>query len=79
MIDYRERGFHARGYLAHGSNKGVARGRSRHENTKKRVVRNMEERKVGTKEEKPQTRPTIVKDLTIELSEERYSPYHRLG
>ena len=40
-------------------------------------------KKFGRKErghegEKSQTRPTSAKDLTIELSEERESPYHKL-
>ena len=36
-----------RGYLGHGNSKGEARGRSRLKNNSKRVVRDMETRKVG--------------------------------
>ena len=51
-MDYRERGYHARGvshtgYLAHENNKGEARGRSRHKNHSK-IVQNMEARNVRT-------------------------------
>ena len=64
-MDYRERGSHTRD-LVHGNNEGDARGRNRHKSNA-RVVRNLEERSVGTKkkspkqdlteEEKSQTRP----------------------
>ena len=43
-----------------------------------RVVRNMEEKNVGTKEKSPKQALTSAKDLTIELPEGRESPYHRL-
>ena len=43
----------------------------------KRVVRNIEERNVGTKGKNPKQGLTSAKDLTIELSEGRASPYHR--
>ena len=45
-MDYRERGYHARGvYPTQGTSrsKGGARGRSRHKSNGKRVVRNVEE------------------------------------
>ena len=45
------------GYLAHGNSKGEARGRNRHKNHRKRVVRNLKERNVDTiRGEKSQTR-----------------------
>ena len=40
--------FHT-GYLVHRNSKGEARGRSGHKNNSKRVVRNLEERKVVTR------------------------------
>ena len=57
-IDCREQGSHARGvshtgYLAHENSKGEARGRRRHKNNSKRVVRNMGERNAGTKRKNP--------------------------
>ena len=55
-MDYREWGFYGRVYLMHGSSKGEARKRSRHQNNSHRVVRNMEEMNVGT-EGNTQTRP----------------------
>ena len=69
----RERGSHERGvsharYLAHGNSKGVARGRRRHKNNSK-IVRNLEERKVVTKEKSPEEGLTSVEDLIIEFSE----------
>ena len=78
-MDYRERGSHARSVypLAHGNSEGEARGRSRHKNNV-RVVRNLEERNVGTKRKRPKQGQTSGKDLTIELPEGRESPYHRL-
>ena len=58
---------------------GEARGRSKHENNSYRVVRNMEGITVGTiKVKSPKQGLTSAKDLTIELPEERKSPYHRL-
>ena len=45
-------------YLAHGNSKGEARARNRH----KRVVRNMEERKVGTKGKSPKQGLTSAED-----------------
>ena len=42
------------------------------------VVRNLEERNVGTKGRRPKQDLTNGKDLTIELPEGRESPYHRL-
>ena len=64
-------------YLAHGSSKDEARGRSRHNNNSK-VVRNVEGRNVSTKGKNPKQNLTKAKDLTIELPEGRESPYHKL-
>ena len=50
----------------------------RRQNNSKRVVRNMEERNVGTKENCPKRGLTSPEDIAIELSEGRESPYHRL-
>ena len=61
-------------YLAHGNSEGEARGRNRHRNYE-RLVRNLEE---GTKRESPKQGLTSAKDLAIELSEGRESPYHIL-
>ena len=46
-MDNREQGSHARVYIAHRNSKAEARGRNRHKNNE-RVVRNLEERNVGT-------------------------------
>ena len=56
---------------------GEARGRSRHKNNAKSVVRNQEEKNVGTNEKNPKQDLTSAKDLTIELPEGRKSPYHK--
>ena len=64
--------------LEHGNSKGEVRGRSRHENNSERVVRNLKERNVGMKRKTPIQGLTSAQDLTIELSEGRESPYHRL-
>ena len=76
---YKERGSHARGVYPtqYTSGMGTARERKRHKNNV-RIVRNLEERCVGTKRKSPKQDLTSVKDLTIELSEGRESPYHRL-
>ena len=55
-------------YLAHEKIKGEGRGRRKHKNNV-RVVRNLEERNVGTKEKNPKQDLTSAKVLTIELSE----------
>ena len=57
-------------YLAHGKSKGEARGRNSHRNNA-RVVRNLEERNVGTKGKSPEQDLTSAKDLTIELLEKQ--------
>ena len=44
----------------------------------KRVVKNMEEINVGTKEKSPKQGLTSAEDLTIEFFDGRESPYHRL-
>ena len=65
------------GYLAHGNSKGEIRGRSRHRNNSKRVVRNLEERNVGTIRGKSSKQGiTSSKDLSIELPEGHESTYH---
>ena len=47
-----------------------------HSNT--RVVRNLEEKNLGTKENSPKQDLTSAKDLTIELLEVHESPNHRI-
>ena len=44
----------------------------------KGIVRNMEERNVGTKGKSPKQGLTSAEDLTIDLPEGREYPYHRL-
>ena len=63
-------------YLAHGNIKDETRGRSRHKNN--RLVRNIEERNVGTKGKSPKQGLTNAKDLPMELSEGLESLYHSL-
>ena len=58
------------------NSKGEARGRNRHKNNA-RVVRNLEERNVGTKGKNSKQGLICDKNLTIELLEGRDSPYHR--
>ena len=41
------------------------------------IVRNMEEKNVGTKGKSPEQDLTSAKDQTIKLPEELESPYHR--
>ena len=74
-MDYRERGSHARGvYLTqYTSHMGTARGRNRRKNNA--IVKNLEERNVGTKEKSHKKELACAKDLPMELAE---SPYHRL-
>ena len=60
------------GYLAHENSNGEIRGRSRNEDHSKRVVRNLEEKNVGTiRGESPKQGLTSAKDLIIELPEVR--------
>ena len=73
-MDYRERGSHARSVW---NSKGEERGRNRHNNNA-RVVRNLEERNVGTMGKSPKQGLTSAIDLPMELSEGRKSPYHKL-
>ena len=68
---YGEQESHARGV-------NETRGRSRHENHSNRVVGNLEERNEGTKGKSLKQGLTRAKDLPIELTEGRESPYHRL-
>ena len=72
-MDYRERGSHTRGeYLTQDtSHMGTARGRSKRQNNSTRVVRNLEERNVGTKEKSSKHSLTSAKNLTIEIPEGR--------
>ena len=65
-------------YLAHGNSKDEARGRSKHKRDRNIVVRNLEERNVGTKEKSFKRGLISVKDLTIQLPEGCESHYHRL-
>ena len=48
-----------------------ARRRNKHKNNRKRVVRNLKERNVGTKWKSPKQSLTSARDLTIELPEGR--------
>ena len=63
------------GYFAYENSNGEARGRIKHKNNSKRVVRNMEELNEGTEEKSPKQGLTSVEDLTIKLPD---FPYHRL-
>ena len=66
-------------YSAHGNSKGEARARNRHNLEKcKRVVRNLEERNVGTKGKSFKQGLISAKDLTMELPEGSELPYHIL-
>ena len=62
------------GYLTHGNSKGEADTND----SKRVVVRNLEERNMGLKKKSPKQGQTSAKDLTIELSEGRGSYYHKL-
>ena len=64
-------------YFTHGNSKGEARRTSRHKNNT-RVIRNLEEKNVGTRGKSSRQDPTSAKNLTIELPEGCASPYHRL-
>ena len=66
------------GYLAHGNSIGEAKGSSRHERNRNRVVRNLEEWNVGIKKKNRKQDLTSAKYLTIELPEGCESPNHRL-
>ena len=60
------------GYLAHENSKEEARGRSRHQGNSKRVVRNMDDRNVGTKGESPKQGLTSAEDpINIKFTESR--------
>ena len=59
-------------YISRMGSKGEARRRNRHNGNNKKVVRNLGERNVGTKEESPKQSLTSAEDLTIELPEGRY-------
>ena len=60
------------------NSKGEARRRSGDKNNSKRVVRNLEERNVGTKRRSRKQNLTSAKDLTIKLTDGCDYPYHRL-
>ena len=45
------------GYLAHEKSESEAKVKSRHQNYSKQVVRNMEEKEIGTKGQKSEARP----------------------
>ena len=64
------------GYLAHLNKKGEAkRRRSRHNNNGRRIVRNLEERNVGTKRKSPKIRRlTSTEELTIKLPRDASPP-----
>ena len=72
-MDYVERGFHARGVYPtqHTSRMGTARVKQEEEADKNnaRVVRNLEERNVGTKGKSPKQGLTSAKDLPIAMNE----------
>ena len=72
-MDYRERGSRARGVYITQSIRV-----KQEEETDKRVVRNVEERNVGTDGKSSKQDLTSAEDLTIELPEGHESPYHRL-
>ena len=83
-INCRERGSHARDVYPtqYTSCMGTARVKQEEEADTRimrdRVVRNMEEKNVGTKGKSPKQDLTSADDLTIELPEERGSPNDRL-
>ena len=52
-------------------------GTSRVKQESKRVVRNLEQRNVGTKRKRPKRGLSNVEDLTIELPKGRENFYHR--
>ena len=70
-MDYRERGSHARSVYPtqYTSRMGTARVKQEEETdeNKARVVRNLEERNVGTKEKCPKQSLTSARDTPIEL------------
>ena len=63
--------------LQHGNRKGGAKGRSRHKNNRKRVVKNLREMDEGTKGKSPNQGLNSAEDITIDLIEGRESPYYR--
>ena len=65
------------GYLTHGNSKGEAIGICRHKDNSKRVIRNIEERNVGTSIKYPKQGLIASDDLTIILTKGRDSSYHR--
>ena len=69
-MDCRKRGSHDQSVyptqdtsLTHGNSKGKARGRSKHKSNSKRVVRNPEEKNVGTKIKNPKQGLTSAEDV----------------
>ena len=53
-------------YPALGNSQSEARGKSRHQNNRAKVVRNLEERTLGTKRKYPEQSLTKAEDLTID-------------
>ena len=80
-MDYKKRVSHVRGVYPTQDTSRMRRarlkqkGRSRHQENSKRVVRDLEERNVGTKRKNRKQGLTSAEDLTIMLSEGRDSPY----
>ena len=63
--------------IPHRNSKGQTKIRIRYQSNSKRVVRNLEERNVGTEGGKSAKQDlTSDNDLTIELPKGRESPYH---
>ena len=54
-------------YLAHRNSKSEVRGRSRRKRNSNRVVRNLEERDVGTKGKRPKQGLVSAKDTSIKI------------
>ena len=62
------------GYLQNENGNGEKRGRIRHQNNSKSVVKNLEERNVSSKKICPKQSQTSAKDLTIIHTEGHDSP-----
>ena len=78
-MDYMKRGSHAWGvYPTHyTSRKSEPRGRNRHMSNSNRVVRNLEERNVGSKGKSPKQGLTRAEVLTIMLTSGSDLPLNR--
>ena len=66
-MDYRERGYHARGVYHTQYTSLIATETVKQESNSKRVVRNMKKKSASTKKKSPKQGLTRAKDLTIEL------------